>query len=274
MLRFGTGGIPLGTPKPKDTLTGIAHSRAVGLEAMELAMVRSINISPQKAPEVRRVARKEDVALTVHAPYWISFTAPDPEKRAKSRRWLLDASRVGALCGARSVTFHAGSHGNGDREAAYAEIRRELEGILDTLGQEGVEISVRPETTGKISQFGDLEEILRLCRELPVAPCIDFAHLHARAAGGLNSHEEFCAVLDQVAGVLGQDALQDLHVHMSGILYSDRGERGHCRLEESDLAYHDVMRALKAFDCGGVVVSESTDKDHDALLLRDIYHSL
>jgi len=133
---------------------------------------------------------------------------------------------------------------------------------------------LRPEVTGKASQFGTVEEVLRLSSELEgVAPCIDFAHLHART-GKSNSYAEFAAILEQIERKLGRAALGNMHIHVSGIKYGESGEIKHLNLQDSDFDYVNLVRALKDFKVGGLVISESPNLEGDALLLQQTYRSL
>ena len=126
---------------------------------------------------------------------------------------------------------------------------------------------------GKKSQFGDLNEILKLCNEIEqVMPCIDYAHMHARD-GKNNSHEEFKEILASVEKELGKEALKDMHIQIAGVNYSDKGELNHLTLEDSDLRYDEIVRSWKEFKIGGVVISESPNIEGDALMLKGIYES-
>ena len=57
-LFFGTAGIPI-SAKGFGTVEGIEEVRNLGLDAMELEFVRNINISEQKAPQVKEAAEKK-----------------------------------------------------------------------------------------------------------------------------------------------------------------------------------------------------------------------
>jgi len=127
---------------------------------------------------------------------------------------------------------------------------------------------------GKPSQFGTVEEILHLCTELEgLGICMDFAHWHART-GVFNSYREFTSILLQIKEKLGRAALDSMHIHVSGIAYGGRGERKHLNLEESNLQYTELLKALR--DCGvkGIVICESPNLEGDALLLQATYNTL
>lgn len=273
-LLFGTAGIPLSTIKPT-TLTGIEHVHKLGLDCMELEFVRSVNISKEKAPLVKEVAKKHNVQLTCHGQYFINLNSQEPEKIVASKQRILKAARIANLCGAKSLTFHAGFYMKEDPEKVYQKIKEGIVEIVEILKEEKNPIWIRPETTGKATQWGTVEEIVRLSKEVEqVLPCIDFSHIYARSIGKINSLEDFREVLNHVEKELGRKVLDNMHIHLSGIFHGEKGERHHLTLKESGFNYLAVLKALKEFDCKGVVISESPIIEKDALLLQKEYDSL
>jgi deoxyribonuclease-4 len=160
------------------------------------------------------------------------------------------------------------------KSSVLSRVKKLLKGIQIDLYDEGVEVILRPETTGKRTQFGSLEEVLSLSAEVEgIQPCIDFSHLHART-GRSNSKEEFKTILSTIETQLGRRALDDMHIHLSGIEYSRKGERNHLNLLDSDLKFSELLEAWKEFDIKGLVISESPNLEGDATLLRDSYKGL
>lgn len=273
-LVFGTGGVPLSTPKPGGTVLGIEHIARLGLECLELEFVHGVRMSPQTAAQVRETAIRHSVRLTVHGPYAINLNSSDAEKVAASRDRVLQAARVGATCGAEGVVFHAAFYGEDPPPRVYDTVRDALAGIVAELRAEGNNMLVRPELTGKGTQFGSLDEVVRLAADIEgVLPCIDFAHLHARAGGG-NSYDEFTSLLRKVESALGRRALDNLHAHVSGVQYGKHGEVKHLDLQHSDLQYPALLQALKDHNVIGTVVCESPNLEDDALLLQRTYRDL
>lgn len=231
-------------------------------------------MTEKAAMTVREVAIKRRVALTAHGPYFVNLNAREPEKVSASRNMILQTARIAAICGAESITFHAAFYLKDPPAKAYATVKKHLEEVREQLRKEGNRVLLRPELTGKDSQFGNLEEVLELSAELEgIAPCIDFAHWHART-GKTNSYQEFVAILDQVEERLGRQALDNMHIHLSGIAYGQKGETHHLILEESDFRYGELLRALKERKAKGVVICESPNLEEDALLLQRTYHTL
>ncbi len=273
-LRFGTAGIPLST-KPYNTLNGIARVRELGLDSMELEFVRNINVSKQLAPEVKKLAKEKDVLLSCHASYFINLSSKEAKKREASKKRVLDAALRAYECGAFSVCFHAGFYQGRKANEVYNTVKDALKDIEERLKQKGIKIWIRPETTGKATQFGTLDEIIALSKELDmVMPCVDFSHMHARSAGKMNSYAEFRSVLEKLEKELGKKALKEMHIHVSGIEYNEKGERYHLNLKDSDFKYKELLRALKEFNCKGVVISESPNIEEDALLMKKAFARL
>ena len=270
-LLFGTAGVPLSTPK-KTSVAGILRVRELGLDAMELEFVRGVKMSAETAQEVKRAAEENNVVLTVHAPYYINLNSDDEAKARESAERIIQSARIGFLAGAFSVVFHAGYYGKDTPGKAYARIKEKIMHVVKTLRDENVDIWIRPELMGGLAEFGDLEEIISLSEEIEgVLPAIDFAHLHARSIGKYNSYEEIVSVLELVEKRLGKEALRTMHIHMSGIEYGRRGEVKHLNLEESDLNYREILKALKDYKVCGVVISESPNIEEDALLMKRVY---
>jgi len=273
-LLFGTGGTPH-SAKTASTLDGIKRIAELGLGCMEIEFVQGVKMGAAGARLVGQTAAKEGVKLSAHGPYFINLNAHEPEKIRASQDRILQTARIASICGAESIVFHAAFYLGDSPEKAYNTVREYLEEVLSQLKRENIRVWIRPEVTGKPSQFGTIEEVLNLSAELEgVAPCIDFTHWHART-GGFNSYPEFASIMQQVKERLGKAALDDMHVHVSGIAYGKKGETKHLNLEESDFQYTELLKALKDYEAKGLVICEShPNLEEDALLLQATYNSL
>ena len=162
-----------------------------------------------------------------------------------------------------------------DKETVYNQVKEQTKRITDVLEREKIKVWVRPETTGKATQWGDLEEIVNLSKEFEyVLPCIDFSHLHARSAGEYNTYDEFSLVLEKIGKEIGQYALDNFHGHLAGIEYTAKGERQHLELEQSDMNYKDLLKVLKEFGVKGALVCESPNIEDDCKLIKEYYYSI
>ncbi len=272
-LRFGTGGTPQSAKAPS-TVGGIERIAELGLGCMEIEFVQGVRRGEGGAHLVADVATRKDVKLSAHAPYFINLNAHETEKIRASQDRILQAARIASLCHAESVVFHAAFYLGDSPEKAYGAVKKYLEEILNQLERENNRMWIRPEVAGKGSQFGTIEEVLNLSVELEgVAPCIDFAHWHART-GKFNSYSEFASILLRVKERLGRAALDNMHIHVSGINYGKKGEIGHLNLEESDFRYAELLTALKDYNVKGMVICESRNLEQDAQLLQATYYNL
>jgi deoxyribonuclease-4 len=272
-LLFGTGGSPRSS-KTATTIDGIKRIAELGLGCMELEFVYGVKMAEGGARLVAEAARSQGVRLSAHGPYYINLNAAEPAKVAASQQRILQAARIAAVCGARSLTFHAAFHLGGPPEKTYQAVKQNLAQVLSQLKKENNTILIRPEVMGKPTAFGTLDEVLKLCTELEgTGICMDFAHWHA-FKGKANSYKEFAAILEQIKGKLGEKALADMHIHVSGIAYSQKGELKHLNLKDSDLRYVELLQALKDYQAEGLVICESPNLEADALLLQETYLKL
>ncbi len=273
-LRFGTAGIPLSTPR-RSTIDGIKRVKELGLDAMEMEFVRGVNMSPELAKKAKYVAKQNDVVLTAHAPYYINLNANEKEKVEASKLRIIKTAERVSDAGGWSVVFHAGYYLKHPSEKVYERIRKELSDVTRRLMDKGIKVWIRPELTGKPTQFGDLKEIVKLSEDVEmVLPAIDFAHAHARNRGKCNTAEEWRYMLSYIEDHLGREALDNIHIHVSGIAYTSKGERNHLNLEESDMNWKDLLRILKEFRVKGVLISESPNIEGDALLMKKTYEEI
>ncbi len=236
--------------------------------------MKGFNMSPESARELKDLAIKRRVRLSAHAPYFINLNSKDPAKMAASREHIMQTARITALMGGESIVFHAAYYLKDAPSAVYDVVKSNLKQITAALRAEGNRVVLRPEVMGKNSQFGTLDEVLDLCTEVEgLAPAVDFAHWHART-GKANTYYEFTGILKRIRTKLGRGALDNMHIHVSGIVYGPRGESRHVDLAESDFRYEELLRALRDFKVGGLLICESPNLENDALLLQQIYRKL
>jgi deoxyribonuclease-4 len=266
-LLFGISGLPIGDGTSKyNYKSGIAYLKSVGLDAMELPFVRNVNVTDKNRAEILQEKTDRDFYLSAHGSYFVNLNADEIEKQQQSLARIIKGAQALQSVGGRSLVFHPGFYLNDSPAVAYATIKENLLKLPD-LG-----VAYRLETTGKPTQFGSLDELISLCGEVPTCRlCIDFAHIHARSGGSLKNYEDFTGILSKVRNLLGEMALQDMHIHLSGINYGAKGEKNHLEFKESDFNYAPCLQALKDFKVKGCLICESPILEQDALLLKETY---
>ena len=269
-LYFLTAGVPLRAGN-KGYEAGFKVLDEMNLDGLELEFVRGVRISDKS----REAVGATNKVITAHAPFYVNLNAREEEKVEASVQRIIETAEVTNSLGGYSITFHAGFYLGQDAELVYNNIKSQIKIITDTLEKSNNKIWIRPETTGKATQWGDLEEIVRLSKEFEtVLPCVDFSHLHARYNGISNTYDEFCAIFDKIGTEIGNYALENFHAHIAGIEYGAKSEKKHLNLEDSDFNYKDLLKAFKKFGVKCAVICESPNIEDDAKLLKDYYLSL
>lgn len=271
-LNFITAGMPLRTGKGSYP-QAFEVLKDMNLDGMELEFVHGVRMNDDARNFVKE--RAKDFVITAHGPFYINLNSKEEEKIDASVQRIIDTASVASQAGAFSITYHAAFYMGGDKQTVYNQVKTQTQRIIDVVEREKINVWIRPETTGKATQWGDLDEIINLSKEFEkVLPCVDFSHLHARTAGEYNTYDEFSRVLEKIGKEIGQYALDNFHGHLAGIEYTAKGERQHLNLEESDMNYKDLLKALNEFKVKGAIVCESPNIEDDCKLLKDYYNSL
>lgn len=269
-LHFVTAGMPLATGN-KGYKRALEILQELELDGLELEFVHGVRISDDN----KELVKNSDLKKTIHAPFYINLNSKEPEKVEASAQRIIETARIADYIGAFSITYHAGFYLGMDKDLVFNNIKKQTDFIVETLQKENNNVWVRPETTGKATQWGDVDEIIKLSKEYEqVLPCVDFSHLHARYNGTYNTYDEFAGVFDKIGTELGNNALENFHAHIAGIAYSAKGEKHHLNLEDSDFNYQDLLKAFKDFNVKGVVVCESPNIETDCKILKEYYQTL
>ncbi len=247
-----------------------------GLDAFEYQCGRGVNVGEEKAREFGRLCAEKGIRVSLHAPYYISMSSVEEEKRVKSVDYILQSARAVDFMGGNRIVVHTGSCGKLDRGEALRLAKDTMEMSLKVLDENGLgHIHICPETMGKINQLGTLEEVIALCElDERLIPCIDFGHLNARTLGEVNSREAFKAVIDEIGNRLGAYRQKYFHSHFSKIEYTKGGEKKH--LTFSDEVFgpmpEPLLELLCEFDLEPTVICESDGtQSEDALTMKNYY---
>lgn len=271
-LNFLTAGIPLRT-EPKDYKNAFRILSEMSLDGIELEFVHGVRMAEISQDVVKR--ESQNFVITAHGPYYINLNSKEEEKIDASVVRIIDTSMMAEKVGAYSITYHAAFYMGNDKKTVLNKVIEQTKRIIEVVEKENLKVWIRPETTGKGTQWGDLEEVIALSKEFKqVLPCIDFSHLHARSGGGLNTYEDFCTILEKIGNEIGQYALDNFHGHLAGIAYSDKGEKNHLNLADSDMNYKDLLKAMKKFNIKGALVCESPNIEEDCKVIKEYYLSL
>ena len=216
-IRFGTAGTSdsFAAQGYKTSLEVPEYTAKMGLNAFEYQCGRGVRLGLDKAAKMAALAAPKDILFSVHAPYYISMSSLEEDKRLNSIQYLLQSAAVCRALGGKRIIFHSGSGGKQSRDAALEQALDTMRRAVEALDEAGfADMTLCPETMGKVGQLGTLDEVLALCGvDERITPCIDFGHLNARTLGGIQSKADYAAILDRMAEALGDERARRFHVH-------------------------------------------------------------
>lgn len=252
---------------------------SMGLDCFEYQCGRGVNIGTEKAIQLGEIAKEKGITLSLHAPYYISMSSVEEEKRLNSINYILASARAVNAMGGNRIIVHTGSCSKISRETALELAIDTMKKSLEALKAEGLShIHICPETMGKVNQLGTLDEVIELCKiDESLIPCIDFGHLNARDLGVLKSMDDFENIFIKVKKDLGTDRLKVFHSHFSKIEYTTGGEKKHLTFEDNVYGpdFEPVMELTCKYDCSPIFICESAGTQaEDAKQMKNYYTTL
>lgn len=275
--RFGPAGIPPPFKVMKASLTDVPMLlREEGLDAFEYQAVRwgeRPQIRREDAEKLGLKSMENDVLLSIHGSYFINLCGEKETVEASKKR-LIACAIAAQWMGAQPVVFHVGYYGKRTPKQVFEICKEALKDVVERMRSLGLgSIKLGPETMGKLSQFGSLDEILALCEHVEqIQPVIDWAHLHARDHGRFKTADDFRDVIVEIENRLGASAVKNMHCHFTKIEFTDKGEKRHHVLDEKDYGpdFELLASIIAEFKLNPVIISESPILDIDAIKMRDI----
>lgn len=263
----------------KGSLQVPEYIERMGLDAFEYQCGRGVKISEEKAKELGKLAKDKNITLSLHAPYFISMSSVEEQKRLNSINYILDSAKAVNAMGGDRIIVHTGSCGKISREEALYLAKETMKMAIVALDENGLSnIHICPETMGKINQLGTLDEVLSLCEiDERLIPCIDFGHLNARTLGGLNSMEEFKKVFSEIENRLGNERLKKYHAHFSKIEYTAGGEKRHLTFADNVFGpnYEPMLELTVKKNCSPIIICESAGTQaEDSQTMKKAYLKL
>ncbi|MFX1482382.1 MAG: TIM barrel protein [Promethearchaeota archaeon] len=271
-IRFGPAGYPAeARGNVRQVFRILSES---GMDAFEYAAVYGLQAKEKRAKLIGDLSREHNIAMSMHAAYYISLASNTPRIRKASKQRLVKALKFAPLMNVKRIVFHAGSHGNRSKEEAHIIIRNALQEVWAQASSPNVYLA--PEIAGKISAYGSPEQIIRLCQEVEgCIPTIDWAHLYARSQGSINDKESYLKTISQFETELGETFVKNMHFHVSGITFTDKGEVAHRPLGK-EWGPDILPLAEVVSECGykPTFICESTDPLRGALYTKFIFEEL
>ena len=279
MITFGPGGNSLSWGKRKFPEDLAKYLGSFGLNGYEIECGRGVRISEGTLARLPEIARENGINVTLHAPYFISLSSTEEEKRLNSVNYILESAKAAKAVGARKIVVHSGSCSKMTRAEALYLAKDTLKKAQSALDENGLsDIIICPETMGKINQLGTLDEVLELCGvDERFLPTVDFGHLNARTLGGIRGRDDYAKMLDDIENALGYERLSKMHVHFSKIEYTNGGEKKHLTFSDKTFGpdFEPLFEEIKrrALEPSVICESDGTQAE-DAAEMKRFYESL
>ncbi len=262
----------------KSTLQAPGFVKSLGLDAYEYEAGNGITGSAEMFASIGRKANEHGISMSFHAPYFISLSSVEKEKRDNSIEYIRRSAEVSALLGAKTMVVHCGSCAKISRETAMGYARETLEGVAMMMQDNGFKTIVGIETMGKVNQLGTLDEVLTLCKiDKCFAPVVDFGHLNARDRGVFYTADDYKRVFDRISTELGASYAEDLHCHFSKIMFTEMGEKKHLTFEDEVYGpnFEPLAEAMISLGVAPTIICESAGtQSDDAVFMKLTYEKL
>ena len=256
MIRFGPGGTG------GDSLKGVQEIKELGLDAVEFEFGHGVNMSVAKAKEVGKLVKQLGLLASVHAPYFINLASDEKKKVGASKHRILQSCERGHYLNASSIVFHPAYYVKQEKEDVFQLVKKAVLEMQKHITEKKWNVVLAPETTGRHSQFGTLDETLRLRKETGCGLTVDFAHLKARNNGNI----DYGAVFQKLKGIT------PLHCHFSGIEYTEKGERRHLLTKKSD--FQPLFQEAIKRKAELIIINESPDPFGDSCKGKKLYEEM
>ncbi len=248
------------------------------IDVFEYSFGRGINIGDKGCEDLKKAFSDAGVELTVHAPYYINFSNPDPEMIGKSILYVLNSLKKVTVMGGDRVVVHPATQGKAERKEAVDIAIRNLNLLAnEVVNFNGQNMKVCLETMGKIAQIGDAEETAEFCAIAPFFyPCIDFGHLNARTFGSLKTTDDYLNVFDVFLNKLPFEKVKNTHIHFSKIMYGNKGEIKHLTFEDTVYGpeFEPLCEAILKLGLEPYIICESDGTQaEDTVTMKNFYLS-
>ncbi len=281
MIRFGPAGndesfYAEGYTKTIDSFKWVKN---LGLDLFEYSLGNGITLKYETAEKLGLEAKKNNIEVSLHAPYFINFANPSADSKQKSINYCIKSLNLLKALGGKKCVIHSGSQLKQDRKTALKVLYDGYDGLLEEVYKENLNnFYICPETMGKYSQIGTYEEIIDLCvLDKLLIPTLDFGHINCVMQGGLKTEDDFRKIFDYSLNKLGRFKTENLHIHFSKIEYTEKGEQKHLDLSDDKYGpnFEPLAKVIKEYNLSPTVICESKGKmATDALMLKNIYQNI
>ena len=234
------------------------------LQSQEVEFTFGVSMKNETAMQVGELRKKNGLELSVHAPYYINLSSEDRSKLRNSFNWVLLCCERGHYMGAKNIVFHPGFYLKKNPDRTFDMILENIKYLQKKVKKNKWAVKLAPETTGKISAFGNLDEVIELVKKAKCSFCVDFAHLYARQQGRI----DFAEILDKLK------RFKHIHSHFSSIEFTKKGERKHLNISANRPSFKNLAEEILKRKTDITIICESPNTWIDSLKMKKILEKL
>jgi len=230
------------------------------LQTQEVEFTFGVKMKNETAKQVGELRKKLGIELSIHAPYYINLSSEDKVKLKKSFNWIFLSCERGHYMGAKNIVFHPGFYGKNNPDKTFDLILENIKYLQKEIKKKKWNVRLAPETTGKLSAFGNLDEIIELTKKAKCSFCVDFAHLYARQQGKI----DFAEVLGKLK------RFSHIHSHFSCIAFTEKGEKHHLNISKNKPSFKELAKEILKKKVNITIICESPRTWMDSLEMKKI----
>ncbi|MEM5802244.1 MAG: TIM barrel protein [Candidatus Aenigmatarchaeota archaeon] len=244
-----------------------------GLNAQEIEFVRNVYLTQQRAEAIGKLAKELGIRLSIHAPYFINLASESKQVLAISKRLILDSADRGERCCADTIAIHAAYYYHKDPKKTFDIVKKNFEEILEEMKARGIKnIKLGVETMARETQFGTLDEVIKLCKEInhkQLVPYIDFAHIFCKNNGKI----DYAEIFDRLEDL----KLKHINSHFEGVKYNVSSKKFvdvHTQMN-SHPPFEPLAKEILKRKLNITIIAESKPSpEKDALKIKSIFDKL
>lgn len=139
-VRFGPAGRPIGYKGKTEQVCDYINE--IGLNAFEYQATYGVRISKQSALKLKANSEKNNVLVSMHAPYYINLCSQKDETIKKSIERLVQSAKAADWLDAYRIVFHTGFYTKYSKDEAMKKCKGAIEELLEKCESTGIKITL------------------------------------------------------------------------------------------------------------------------------------
>lgn len=208
---------------------------------------------------MKNLASKYNIELSMH----VSRFPEEPYLTERLRIYF----NISNVCDMRILCLHPIFYPMMPKDQALKLVSYKINEIVNEIAFKS---KIGIENTGRIYELGSLEDIVEIHRRTHhTEPVINFAHLHARSCGGMQTVNDFKKAIEFVSKQSRHNFVRNAFTIFSGITYNPSGEIEHVSLRESDMNLETFIKVVMGMNIKGTLIFQLPEREKELVDMID-----